>query len=70
MIILPSIETETVEVFFFKGKSRAHRCPDLPLGDTATVALVERNMLTRVWNEVDYSIDVCRITKGGHSEHL
>jgi len=27
-------------------------------------------MLTRVWNEMDYRIDVCRITKGGHIEHL
>jgi hypothetical protein len=32
---------------------------------TATVARVDRDMLTRVWNEMDYRIDVCRITKGG-----
>jgi hypothetical protein len=31
---------------------------------------VDRDMLTRVWNEVDYRKDVCRITKGGHIEHL
>ena len=37
---------------------------------TAAVALVDRDMLTRVWNEMDYRIDVCRITKGGHFEHL
>ena len=37
---------------------------------TAAVALVDRDMLPRVWNEMDYSIDVCRITKGGHFEHL
>ena len=55
---------------FFKGKARAHGCPDLPLGDTATVALVDRDMLTRVWNEMDYRIDVCRITKDGHIVHL
>jgi len=34
------------------------------------VALVDRDMLTRVWNEVDYRIDVCRITKDGHIEYL
>jgi len=34
------------------------------------VALVDRDMLTRVWNEMVYRIDVCRITKGGHIEHL
>jgi hypothetical protein len=32
--------------------------------------LVDRDMLTRVWNEMDYRIDVCRITKGGHIEPL
>ena len=37
---------------------------------TAAVSLVDRDMLTRVWNEVDYRIDVCRITKDGHIEHL
>jgi len=37
---------------------------------TAAVALVDRDMLTRVWNEMDYRIDVCRITKGGHIERL
>ena len=37
---------------------------------TAAVALVYRDMLTRVWNEMDYRIDVCRITEGGHIEHL
>jgi hypothetical protein len=37
---------------------------------TAAVALVDRDMLTRVWNEMDYRIDVCRITKSGHIEHL
>ena len=29
------VDRETVEVFF-KEKPRAHSCPDLPLGDTAT----------------------------------
>ena len=31
---------------------------------TAVVALVDRDMLTRVWNEMDCRIDVCRITNG------
>ena len=37
---------------------------------TAAVALVDRDKLTRVWNEMDYRIDVCRITKGGYIERL
>ena len=27
-------------------------------------------MLQTVWNELDYHVDVCRITKGAHIEHL
>jgi hypothetical protein len=32
--------------------------------------MVDRDMLTRVWNEMDYRIDVCRVTKVLHIEHL
>jgi len=28
------------------------------------------NMLTRVWQELEYRIDVCRVTRGAHIEHL
>ena len=28
------------------------------------------DMLQTVWNELDYRVDVCRITKGAHIEHL
>ena len=28
------------------------------------------NMLTRVWQELEYRIDVCRFTRGAHMEHL
>jgi len=27
-------------------------------------------MLTRVWQELEYRIDVCCVTSGAHSEHL
>ena len=27
-------------------------------------------MLQTVWNELDYCVDFCRITKGAHIEHL
>ena len=37
---------------------------------TSAVALVDRGMLTRVWNKMDYRIDVCRITKSGLIDHL
>jgi hypothetical protein len=32
------------------------------------VAAVDRQMLQRVWQELNYSIDICRVTKGGHIE--
>jgi hypothetical protein len=32
--------------------------------------MVDRDVLTRVWNEMDYRINVCRITKRGHIEQL
>ena len=36
----------------------------------AAVAVVSRDMLERVWGELDYRIDICRISKCGHIEHL
>jgi hypothetical protein len=54
-------------------KARAQSCHGLPLRSssiTAVVALVDHDMLTRVWDEMDYRVDVCHITKGGHIEHL
>jgi hypothetical protein len=29
-----------------------------------------RQMFQRVWQEIDYMIDIYRVTKGGHTEHL
>ena len=28
------------------------------------------NMLMRVWQELEYRIDMCRVTRGAHIEHL
>jgi hypothetical protein len=48
-------------------------CCGLPLGSssiTTAVAVVDCDMLTRMWDETDYRIDICHITRGGHIEHL
>jgi hypothetical protein len=37
---------------------------------TTAVARVDHDMLTRVWNEMDCRINVCRIAKGGYIERL
>jgi hypothetical protein len=34
------------------------------------VAGIDRQMLQRVSQEIDYKIDICRVTKGAHIEHL
>jgi hypothetical protein len=34
------------------------------------VAAIDGQMLQRVWQELHYSIDNCRVTKGGYIEHL
>jgi hypothetical protein len=33
-------------------------------------SLLSTAMLQRVWQELDYRIDICRVTKGGHIEQL
>ena len=34
------------------------------------IETITADMLHTVWNELDYRVDVCRITKGAHIEHL
>jgi len=37
---------------------------------TTAVASVDEDMLRSVWTELGYRIDICRVTKGSHTEHL
>jgi hypothetical protein len=53
----------------FLKNAHPQSCRGLPLGSsiiTAVVALLDRDMLTRVWDEMDYRIHVCC----GHIGHL
>jgi hypothetical protein len=43
---------------------------ELKLKIAAAVETINRNMLERVWNELDYRLDICRITNGAHIEQL
>ncbi|PNF41812.1 hypothetical protein B7P43_G02048 [Cryptotermes secundus] len=36
----------------------------------AVVMTIDRMMLQNVWNELDYGLDVCRVTQEAHIEHL
>ena len=43
---------------------------DLKARIIAAVKNIDAPMLTRVWQELEYRIDVCRVTRGARIEHL
>jgi hypothetical protein len=63
-----------------RGRDNPSFCPTLQVldmstpGDAADVDLVitflPHTCIARVWQELDYRIDICRVTRGGHIEHL
>ena len=61
----------------FRAKYAKVIAPSLPcdLADLkariiAAVKNIDAPMLTRVWQKHEYRIDVCRVTRGAHVEHL
>ena len=44
--------------------------PELKVRIRTAIETITAEMLQTVWNELDYRVDVCRITKGAHVEHL
>jgi len=44
--------------------------PELKVRIRTAIQTITADMLQTVWNELDYRVDVCRITKGAHIEHL
>jgi hypothetical protein len=44
--------------------------PELLQRILEAVAAIDHQMLQRVWQELDYRIDICRVTNSGHIEHL
>jgi len=46
------------------------RIPDLKKRIAAAVETITPDLLSRVWQELDYRLDVCRVTKGAYIEHL
>jgi hypothetical protein len=43
--------------------------PQLRRRIVEAVAAIDHQMLQRVWQELDYRIDIRRVTKGGYIEH-
>jgi len=44
--------------------------PELKVRSRTSIETITADMLQTVWNELDYRVDVCRITKGVYTEHL
>jgi hypothetical protein len=44
--------------------------PELKVRTRTTIETITADMLQRVCNELDYHVDVCRITNSAHIEHL
>ena len=44
--------------------------PELKVRIRTAIETITADMLQTVWNELYYYVDVCRITKGTHIEHL
>ena len=44
--------------------------PELKVRIITAIETITADMLQTVWNELCYRVDVCRITKGAHIEHL
>jgi hypothetical protein len=47
-----------------------HDLPQLQQRIVEAGAAINHQMLQCVWQELDYRIDICRVTKGGRIEHL
>ncbi|KAJ4446633.1 hypothetical protein ANN_13330 [Periplaneta americana] len=44
--------------------------PDLRTSIINAIAAIDMDTLSRVWDELDYRLDVCRDTSGAHIDHL
>jgi len=44
--------------------------PELKVRIRTAIQTITADMIQTVWNELDYRVDVCRITQGAHIEHL
>jgi hypothetical protein len=44
--------------------------PELKIQIRTAIENITADLLQTVWNELDYHVDVCRITKGARIEHL
>ena len=46
------------------------KVPKLKVRIRTAIETITADMLRTVWNELDYRVDVCRLTKGANIQHL
>jgi hypothetical protein len=63
------MDQEILKVFFYVPLLPAS-IPELKVKIRTATETITADMLQIVWNELDYCVDVCRITKGAYIEHL
>jgi len=50
--------------------SSSRKYPGTEGTNQTSVETITADMLQTVWNELDYCVNACRVTKGAHIEHL
>ena len=65
--VQPAFRAKYAKVFF---PPLSRDLADLQARIIAAVKNIDALMLTRVWQELEYFIDVCRVTRGAHIESI
>jgi len=62
------MDQEILKVFFYVPHPAS--ISELKVWIRTAIETITTDMLQTVWNELDFRVDVCRIIKGAHIEHL
>ena len=63
------MDQEIIKVFFYNVQC-AVVIPELTVPIRTAIETITSDMLQTDQKELDFRVDVCRITKGAHIEHL
>jgi hypothetical protein len=63
------MDQEILKVFFYVPPLPASM-PERKVRIRTAIETITADMLQTILNELDYRVDVCRITKGAHIEYL
>jgi len=66
------MDQEILKVFFYDVRCAVvtHISAWSTVRIRTAIESITADMRQTVWNELDFRIDVCRITKGAHIQHL